>query len=142
MFFSHELNAVNPKAQSMIAVPDGLDLDSWIGTPFGTSLHDEGEKEGGEDIEVDEYGRPRFPEPEVVDRGGVVLEEGGGRRKKVGGGAKKGKGKKVEQELDPEAERRAAEEKARVGSFSSVGVRSIAFQAHISRPNYSVKRND
>src|SRR4051812_49154743 len=33
LFLAYELNAVAPKAQSKVPVPEGLDLDTWIGAP-------------------------------------------------------------------------------------------------------------
>ncbi|GAA5831936.1 hypothetical protein JCM3766R1_000162 [Sporobolomyces carnicolor] len=55
LFFLYELNPVNPKAQSMVVVPEGLDLEATINPLWGT------EKDGldlSEDEEVDDFGRP------------------------------------------------------------------------------------
>lgn len=56
LFFAHELNPVNEKAQSLVAVPDGLDLDSWVSPGSIPSMQT---VTSAADGQVDEYGRPR-----------------------------------------------------------------------------------
>ncbi|GAA5828331.1 hypothetical protein JCM11251_006201 [Rhodosporidiobolus azoricus] len=93
LFFSHELNPVNPKAQGMVTLPSGLDLDSPINSGWMAGLKDDG-FEGGEEEKVDGFGRP-LRSPTAPE------EEGVGKKKKGKGKstAKKGKGKASE---DPE----------------------------------------
>lgn len=54
MFFSHELNPVNPKAQSLVVPPEGLDLDASLNPSAWAALTDEYVA----NEEVDDYGRP------------------------------------------------------------------------------------
>ena len=56
LFFAHELNPVNEKAQSLVAVPDGLDLDSWVSPGSIPSMQSFA---SAADEQVDEFGRPR-----------------------------------------------------------------------------------
>lgn len=56
LFFAHELNPVNEKAQGLVAVPDGLDLDSWVSPG---SIPPAPVAYGNEQVQVDEFGRPR-----------------------------------------------------------------------------------
>ncbi|GAA5867239.1 hypothetical protein JCM3774_002385 [Rhodotorula dairenensis] len=54
LFFSHELNPVNPKAQSLVVPPEGLDLDAALNPSAWATLVEE-------DVaseETDDYGRP------------------------------------------------------------------------------------
>lgn len=94
LFFAHELNPVNPKAQAMVALPEGLDLDAVI-APQATRA---GQRSLSDDErEVDPFGR-RIGRPVPVE-----MVEGGERRKKKGKGVA---GKKSERrrpaEDDPE----------------------------------------
>ncbi|GAA6001960.1 hypothetical protein JCM10207_003012 [Rhodosporidiobolus poonsookiae] len=84
LFFAHELNPVNPKAQGMVALPAGLDLDVPI-NGAALALGDDG-LEPSDEEPTDEFGRPlRRPQREEEE----VAE---GKRKKKGKGvAKKGK---------------------------------------------------
>ncbi|KAI5481703.1 AP-3 complex subunit delta-1 [Pseudohyphozyma bogoriensis] len=96
MFFSHELNPVNPKAQGLVGVPEGLSLDLVI-VPRTTSIKDELELDEVEE-EVDDFGRP-VGRP----RGGEEEIVGEGRKKKGKGkavGGKKSKRREVDE--DPE----------------------------------------
>ncbi|KWU43363.1 ARM repeat-containing protein [Rhodotorula sp. JG-1b] len=54
LFFSHELNPVNPKAQSLVAPPEGLDLDAALNPTAWAAL----DEETVTAEEVDDYGRP------------------------------------------------------------------------------------
>ena len=54
LFFSHELNPVNPKAQSLVAAPEGLDLDAALNPTAWAAL----DEETVTAEEVDDYGRP------------------------------------------------------------------------------------
>ncbi|GAA5965977.1 hypothetical protein JCM8115_004782 [Rhodotorula mucilaginosa] len=54
LFFSHELNPVNPKAQSLVAPPEGLDLDAALNPTARAAFDDETVTAD----EVDDYGRP------------------------------------------------------------------------------------
>lgn len=54
IFFSHELNPVNARAQSMVTVPYGLDLDAWIDPGCIPSL-----PQAAKTDDVDEFGRPK-----------------------------------------------------------------------------------
>jgi AP-3 complex subunit delta-1 len=127
-FFSYELNPVNPKAQGMVAAPEGLDLDAWIvpraTTKTGSSEWPEeeggGEEAGGGELEVDEYGRPKCAEVEVADHDEGVSS---GKKKKKGTKGKKGKGKtKMAREGEGEVDE---SERARVSerSFGQPGLR-------------------
>ncbi|GAA5878418.1 hypothetical protein JCM8547_003594 [Rhodosporidiobolus lusitaniae] len=94
LFFSHELNSVNAKAQSMVVPPAGFDLDAAINP--GWTIGGSDELEASEEEEVDEFGRPL--------RKAVVHEAEsavGGKKKKKGtkGEGKKGKRRELE---DPE----------------------------------------
>lgn len=85
---AYELNPVNAKAQSLVGLPEGLDLDAWIVPP--SSSADDTERGGASSTkadDVDEYGRPRRT---LVGRSAAQEEEVEEvpRRKKV-----KGKGK-------------------------------------------------
>lgn len=96
LFFSHELNPVNPKAQGLVAITEGLDLDAVI-VPGRWSR----EAVVVTEEEVDDYGRP-------VGRakaGGLEVEGAGEGRKKKGGkgkGVATRKGRRREVEDDPE----------------------------------------
>jgi AP-3 complex subunit delta len=86
MFFSYELNPVNPKAQGMVAAPEGLDLDAWIvprtNGGFGGA---QDEEEGGTEFDVDEYGRPKYAEADTtaaVDHEEVPKKKKGTKGKK------------------------------------------------------------
>lgn len=93
-FFSHELNPVNTKAQRMVAVPQGLDLDLVI---IPRTARKE-EMNLSEEEDVDDFGRPRVAKGKAREE--VVEYDGAVRRKKPKGLAKKGKGKKAIE--DPE----------------------------------------
>ena len=54
LFLTYELNPVNEKAQSMVALPDGLDLHSWIVPNCLPAL-----PVLMADEDVDDYGRPK-----------------------------------------------------------------------------------
>jgi AP-3 complex subunit delta-1 len=54
LFFSHELNPVNPKAQSLVAPPERLDLDAALNPTAWAAFDDETVTAD----EVDDYGRP------------------------------------------------------------------------------------
>lgn len=56
LFFAHELNPVNPKAQSMVALPEGLNLDLVIVPRSAKSRREELEVD--EERPVDDFGRP------------------------------------------------------------------------------------
>lgn len=77
LFFSHELNPVNEKAQSLVAVPEGLDLESWIVPQSILPIS----QPKSLDADVDEYGRPK---------GGFNLQANGSLLASI----KKGKSKK------------------------------------------------
>ncbi len=105
LFFSHELNPVNPKAQGMVGVPAGLNLDLVIVPRAGRAR---GVINGIEEVEeeVDDFGR--------VKRNGKIVTAGRedddeesrtSEKKKKGskmGLTKKGKGKKKAIEETPE----------------------------------------
>lgn len=57
LFFAHELNPVNEKAQSLVAIPDGLDLESWISPGSIPSAPSSALITTND--QVDEFGRPR-----------------------------------------------------------------------------------
>lgn len=91
LFFLYELNPVNPKAQGMVTVPEGLDLDATVNPLWGMD-------KDGLDIsdaeEVDDFGRPLRK---------VVREEEATTKKKKGkGSTKKGSSKRRGFEEDPE----------------------------------------
>lgn len=97
LFFSHELNSVNPKAQSMVIAPDGLDLDQVI-VPL--SLKQREGLEGTAEEEVDDFGRPLYPHSVSVE-----ADDRGERKSKVKGKGTATKGKRravVDVEEDPE----------------------------------------
>lgn len=75
LFFSHELNPVNPKAQSLVAIPEGLDLDASVVPRMSMWIRDELELGDGEG-EVDEYGRPIGKAKLVVDEEDVGRSDG------------------------------------------------------------------
>jgi len=97
MFFSHELGPVNPKAQGMVAPPEGLDLDvplvgsTWDAAAAAGALG-EPEREG----ETDEFGRP------LRAVASAAASEAGIKKKKVKG-EKGSSGKKGKKRDDPEA---------------------------------------
>lgn len=88
-FTSHELNPVNSKAQGMVTLPAGLDLDMAI---VARSRRDE---PASEDEQVDDFGRPRGKGK------AVAVDEGNEPRKKKG--TKKAKGSRRNQ-VEDEAE--------------------------------------
>lgn len=57
LFFSHELNPVNPKAQAMVSIPTGLNLDLVIVPRSSRKRSGVVLNEGIE--EVDDFGRPK-----------------------------------------------------------------------------------
>lgn len=87
-FTAHELNPVNPKAQSMVAVPDGLDLDAEIVSRAAIPRVVELDL-SVDDVELDGFGRPLDWET----RAQVQLRGEDKRRKK--GKASSGGGKKI-----------------------------------------------
>ncbi|GAA5998286.1 hypothetical protein JCM5350_006052 [Sporobolomyces pararoseus] len=87
LFFLYELNPVNPKAQGMVALPEGLNLDTAINPLWGA------ENDGlelSEDEEVDDFGRPL--------RRKVQEEASTSKKKKAKGTTKKSSSKKREEE--------------------------------------------
>lgn len=57
IFFSHELNPVNEKAQSLVQIPEELDLDAWlVPGSIKVPISSHSQTISGD---VDEYGRPR-----------------------------------------------------------------------------------
>ncbi|GAA5969975.1 hypothetical protein JCM21900_001304 [Sporobolomyces salmonicolor] len=96
LFFSHELNPVNPKAQGMVAVPEGLDLDATINPLLGAQKD---ELAVSDAEEVDDFGRPlrrAVGARNEVDEGSAL-----GKKKKKGKGLSK-KGKRRDVDEDPE----------------------------------------
>ncbi|BGP38775.1 AP-3 complex subunit delta [Rhodotorula kratochvilovae] len=122
MFFSHELGPVNPKAQGMVAPPEGLDLDAPVAAGAWDAAGRETEDEREE--ETDEFGRPL--------RRAVPATEDAGRKKKKGtkgASGKKGKRRDAEEE-DPEEMARARAdrlERQRDDPYY-VGTSSMAYQ--------------
>ncbi|KAL8286990.1 hypothetical protein RQP46_003996 [Phenoliferia psychrophenolica] len=94
LFFAHELNPVNPKAQGLVAIPDGLNLDLPV---VGASSKGKARVLLGAESEddVDDFGRPL---------GRKVKEEAVGDGKKKKGVKGKGvrKGRRRDEEDDPE----------------------------------------
>ncbi|KAM0754395.1 Adaptor protein complex AP-3 delta subunit [Meredithblackwellia eburnea MCA 4105] len=94
LFFSHELNPVNPKAQGLVAKPVGLDLDAVIVPSTSKAVF--ADLDGDEQGEVDDFGRPlgRLRAPEE--------EEGVKKKKKKGtkvkAGTKKARRRDVEED--------------------------------------------
>jgi AP-3 complex subunit delta-1 len=84
VIFSYDLNPVNERAQSLVEVPESLDLDRWIvgGSIVPLPAYRDAD-------EVDEFGRPR---------GGFALANGSGAH--VQGPRKAKKSKKGDGELD------------------------------------------
>ncbi|GAA5969762.1 hypothetical protein JCM11641_008034 [Rhodosporidiobolus odoratus] len=99
LFFSHELNPVNSKAQGMVVLPSGLDLDVSLGTFDVEGL------EMDEHKAVDEFGRP------LRSLGMSVEEAEGGKVKKKKGKMVGKKGKRREVDDDPEEMERLREER-------------------------------
>ncbi|GAA5840988.1 hypothetical protein JCM9279_001282 [Rhodotorula babjevae] len=101
MFFSHELGPVNPKAQGMVAPPDGLDLDvplagsTWDAVAAAGAL---GQPE--REVETDDFGRP------LRAAASAAASEAGTKKKKVKG-EKGSSGKKGKKRDDPEASEKA-----------------------------------
>lgn len=83
-FFSHELNPVNPKAQGMVTIPPGLDLDLVI-IPRARKKE---ELNLSDDEDVDDFGRSLRKGKGRVDPGRYE-EEPAKRKSKKGKGAKK-----------------------------------------------------
>ncbi|GAA6005298.1 hypothetical protein JCM11491_002650 [Sporobolomyces phaffii] len=90
LFFLYELNPVNPKAQGMVALPEGLDLESTINPLWGM---DRDVLELSDEEEVDDFGRP-------LQR--KVQDEAPAKKKKGKGTTKKGSSKKKNGREDPE----------------------------------------
>lgn len=78
------LNPVNSQAQSLVGVPEGLDLDAWIVPGSIVNLP----QVSSQDDEVDEYGRPRGAFAPLSQMQQDVLREGRPEKK-----SKKSKGK-------------------------------------------------
>ena len=93
LFFSYELNPVNPRAQSMVEVPENLDLE----TPRVARETLEQELEAmmaADRAEVDDYGRPLRPTlMSMVETEPLDAPEGK-KKKKKNKEAKQGKGEK------------------------------------------------
>lgn len=105
LFFSHELNPVNPKAQGLVTVPEGLDLDVAINASAWAA--EDGASADEREPEVDEFGR--------LLRVAVVASEEterAGKKKKKGKGVSGKKSKRRDVEDAPE-------ELSRVRSVSS-----------------------
>lgn len=100
LFTAHELNPVNPKAQSMVAVPEGLDLDVEIVSQAARPRVAELDL-SGDDAEVDPFGRPLHWEASSQ-----VPANGEEKRRKKGKASTGGKKSKAErrsaQAEDPE----------------------------------------
>lgn len=92
LFTCHELNPVNSKAQSMVAVPQGLNLDLVI-IPRARS----NQIQVGEQLEVDDYGRPK--RVVVAPRAEEPVKRIKG---KAGGKKVKGSSRRVDVEEDSE----------------------------------------
>lgn len=92
-FFSHELNPVNPKAQSMVQLPVGLNLDLVM---IPRSSRRNQELSLSDDEDVDDFGRPRG---KVKGRGDVdvVAFDGSIKPKKVKVGGKKVKARRADE---------------------------------------------
>ena len=104
LFDTFELGPVNAKAQGLIAPPEGLNLDHWIGPPPVDSEDDAPRRAVGE---VDEFGRPKGVNFAALGSNGHVDESDA-----LATRAKKGKARREDEaDLSP-AERKAA--KARV----------------------------
>jgi len=91
LFFLYELNPVNPKAQGIVTVPEGLDLEATINPLWGM------DKDGldvSDAEEVDDFGRPL--------RRTAREEEVTTKKKKGKGTAKKGSSKRRGTDEDPE----------------------------------------
>lgn len=111
LFFAYDLNPVASGAQGMIAPPAGLDLDGWV-VPSIMGVEDRDTTDSREDdsVEVDEFGRRRFPDvvPPASQLASVAGEPNGKgkkkgkRRKDEGEGGTRRKGKRREEEEDPE----------------------------------------
>ncbi|GAA5934194.1 Apl5p [Sporobolomyces koalae] len=99
LFFHYELNPVNPKAQGMVAMPEGLDLEATL-NPLWRAGTDGFELSDVE--EVDDFGRPV--------RRVVPAEDASKKKKKAKSTSKKGSGKKRGGDVDSdELERRRNE---------------------------------
>ncbi|BGO90401.1 hypothetical protein NBRC10512_004114 [Rhodotorula toruloides] len=95
LFFSHELNPVNPKAQGLVTVPEGLDLDVAINASAWAA--EDGASADEREPEVDEFGR--------LLRVAVVASEEterAGKKKKKGKGVSGKKSKRRDVEDAPE----------------------------------------
>lgn len=106
LFFEHELNPVNEKAQGMVTLPEGLDLDKVImgGRRSEVPLN------GSFDAEVDDYGRPIGSNLAAQEGTGGRLGKAKGKNGAIKSGVKKGKRREIVE--DPE-------EMARVRTISS-----------------------
>lgn len=90
-----ELNPVNPKAQSLVGEPEGLNLNAWI-VPSSIAplpLHERSSSNGYGD-DVDEYGRPNggFAQPLPLDletSGSSSKKEKKSKKKESGEGGEK-----------------------------------------------------
>lgn len=80
LFTSHELNPVNPKAQSMVQIPDGLDLNLVI-NPISMRRPPIVQEEKRE---VDDYGRYIGRAREEVERDGSGDRKGKGKERSGG----------------------------------------------------------
>lgn len=93
LFFAHELNPVNPRAQGMVTLPEGLDLE--VPLFEGGRWADQALREAeGRAEETDEFGRP-------LGRAAVAEEPAEGKKKKKVKGSGTGK-KSKRREDDPE----------------------------------------
>lgn len=105
--YDGELNPVAPKAQRKVPVPEGLDLDSWIGDEWVSS----GSESEDEDSDVEAtFGAP-ITRPKMEFGGSEEEEEEGKEEKRGKKGKKKekGGGEMTKEEMERKRKEREAE---------------------------------
>ena len=97
LFSAYELRALAQGAQDLVAPPDELDLNAWVGPDLSDPalLEDSeddrstGRGQGGQKPEVDEYGRPKVVRPSAAEeKAQLAVAENGQKAPRKG---KKGK---------------------------------------------------
>ncbi|GMS84974.1 hypothetical protein PENTCL1PPCAC_7149, partial [Pristionchus entomophagus] len=115
ILFDGELNPVAPKAQRKVPVPEGLDLDAWIGEEWPETEEEEEEEEGGDVVQM--FGLPASRSMGEFRNGHHSSEEESEEETKKG--KKKKSSKKSSHSDEPSKEELERRKKARAAQIES-----------------------